>query len=263
MKYETSVKQVVDGFPHAFGPADFDRLERFLADRLVVPLRELELYPFRPDLDVIGMRHDVDHNLDHAIKFAQWEHDRGIRSSYYVLHSAWYYKPNRYSIFSLPDGCAKLVELGHEVGLHSNVVVEARALGRDPAEDGVANPAGQCAGAAKLLREELDYLRGELGLDVVGTASHGDARCKEWGINNGDLWASGFTPADFDLTYEAYHLNRGRTYLSESAGRWHRAGVRLDDPFDEPLEKPAIVLIHPCHWDVDATRRDELVEPAG
>ena len=42
--------------------------------------------------DVIGLRHDVDNEIDSSVAFAQWEADRGYRSTYYILHSAPYWQ---------------------------------------------------------------------------------------------------------------------------------------------------------------------------
>src|SRR5690348_1449894 len=73
----------------------YDRYSAFL-DRLdaerfhIVPLRELASTEDASRV-VLALRHDVDVRLDAALTFALLEHERGIRSTYFVLHTAGYY----------------------------------------------------------------------------------------------------------------------------------------------------------------------------
>jgi hypothetical protein len=229
--YESSNGRLINGFRHRFTAKDLAEIQAFLetGDR-VVPLREVA----RGDTDerAIAMRHDVDHNLDHAIKMAEWEHTHGFRSTYFVLHTAWYYrdKPKLYG------GLQRLVNLGHEVGLHTNVMVEAKARGSEGNNLWLH--------AADLLFDELTELR-RVGFEIVGTASHGDPRCKQLGVLNMDIW-NAYKPTDFGLEYEAYLLHRkpGAYYVSESHGKWH--GERELKP-----GKQTQMLVHPCHWNLE------------
>src|SRR4051794_23504742 len=81
-----------------------------------VPLAEL-IGSSSPDL--VGLRHDVDHDLDLALEMAFWEAEAGCRSSYFVLHTAPYWQDPR-----LLEKCLQIQDFGHEVGLHLNLLSE-------------------------------------------------------------------------------------------------------------------------------------------
>src|SRR4051812_48944821 len=44
---------------------------------------------------LVALRHDVDHDLENAVRFAALERQHGLRSSYYVLHTDWYYRASK------------------------------------------------------------------------------------------------------------------------------------------------------------------------
>jgi hypothetical protein len=221
----------VRNYPPSFTYSDLENLAALLLSaKGVVPLRDVA----GKGAGVVGMRHDVDHDLEHALKFARWEAEHGFRSSYFVLPDAWYARKPEYQ-----DLLHELKEMGHEVGLHSNVIGMAYAEGALTPVDGSAMPAGFCTRAAQIMRDQLAGLRA-LGLQVVGTAAHGSGVA---GLDNLALWAAGYDPADFGLEYEAYHLHREAFYLSDNRGRW-------TDPPMIASDRPTHVLIHPCHWDL-------------
>jgi hypothetical protein len=209
-----------------------------LASREVVPLREFA----RGDGD-LALRHDVDSRLDSALRLARLEHDRGLRATYFVLHTAPYWDDG-----DLVPRVRRLQELGHEVGFHNDLVTVERVHGGD---------------ARAALEEALAQLR-EAGIDVVGTAAHGSPWCHRLGYHNNYVFAGwdepqpGFPsrdvaekldPAEFGLEYEAYHVPHD-AYFSDSSfvhgRRAHPAELDL-----EPGHR-AIVLVHPCHWDASA-----------
>ncbi len=232
-------------FVYARYAAFLDRL----ADRTryhVVPLREFAGASAR-ELPVIGLRHDVDERLESALRLAELEHDRGLRATYFVLHTASYYGRD-----DLIANLRRLQELGHEVGWHNDLVTLQRVERVD---------------ARRYLASELTRLRAAR-IEVTGTAAHGSEWCHRLGFHNNYVFEGwdepvpGFpaidvpdklNPADFGLEYEAYHLDNG-LYFSDSsfdatASRWH------PDLFDSEAVvagDKAIVLIHPCHWDASA-----------
>jgi hypothetical protein len=227
-------------------------LDRLVADERVraVPLREFRAAP--RDHVVVGLRHDVDLRLDSALNLARLEHERGLRATYFVLHSAEYWRR--------PDLLERLrdfQDLGHEVGWHNDLVTLEVVHGGD---------------ARGFLRGELDRLRAA-GIDVRGTSAHGSYWGHAFGFSNlyffSDFRAplGGFpnvdevlvdgdarpvpkgTLAEFGFEYEAYHLGED-VYASDSrfndrGRRWH------PDLFDVDALVPgqtAIVLVHPCQW---------------
>ena len=69
--------------------------------------------------DVIALRHDIDHDLDLALEMAHHEHERGIRATYFLLHTCDYWNDPRFT-----QKCAQLQDYGHEIGLHLNLLTE-------------------------------------------------------------------------------------------------------------------------------------------
>ena len=217
-----------------FTYAEYERFLDRVSGRDVVPLRD-----FARGLGDLALRHDVDDRLDSALALARLEHERGLRTTYFVLHSAPYYsRPN------LLDSLRELESLGHEVGWHNDLVTLALVHGVDP---------------GPYLRGELERLRGG-EIDVVGVAAHGSPWCHRLGFHNDYAFADlpqprpGFptrfepigTLADFGFAYDAYSLGED-AYFSDS--RFERG--RRAHPADFQLEpgKRTIVLTHPCHWD--------------
>src|SRR5437870_3990018 len=74
-------------FPVTEGAFTYRRYDDWLArlaGRNVVPLRELTAAP----TPALGLRHDVDSRLESALELGRLEHARGIRATYFVLHTA-------------------------------------------------------------------------------------------------------------------------------------------------------------------------------
>lgn len=225
-----------------FLPDDLDHFDQLLAkaDR-VVPMVDV-FHGDRHD-HTIGLRHDVDDNhgsLDTALKLGEWEHARGYRATFYLLHDSHYW-PN------VHDAARELFELGHEVGIHVNAIGEAIRQNRDP---------------KTILSEALHHLR--CAVPVVGMVAHGDPLCHQHRFVNDELFMECRRPTygpasrtagtvlidpvsmwEFGIKYDANWIGRG-DYLSDSGGRWSQ-------PFDEVLEQwPATgqlhILQHPDWW---------------
>jgi hypothetical protein len=225
--------------------ADF--LDR-LAPLAVVPLREFGRAR-AADRAVFALRHDVDDRLESALEFARLEHERGLRATYFVLHSAPYYGTD-----ALLPALRRLQDLGHEVGFHYDLVTSQVVRGVDPRAE---------------LQAELGRLRAA-GLDVVGVAAHGsywghrlgykntyffaDLQGPEPGFPNfervGDVELAKATLAEFGLDYDASALGE-TSYWTDSrvdrrGRRWH---PRLADVESLAPGEAAIALVHSCHWD--------------
>ena len=248
---------------------EYEAFLRRLADPrfLVVPLRELA--STEPgDRIVIGLRHDVDERLDNAVRLARLEQRHGVRSSWFVLHTAGYYGVTRRGEArhdpAILASLAELQRLGHEVGFHHDLVTLQCVYGVPPVD---------------YLAGELAWLR-ENGIDVVGCAAHGSYWCHALGFNNNYAFAGldepipGFpnvevvdgplgscriektTLGEHGLRYEANHLPldayNSDSYHDAAGNRWHPSDLDLDAL--APGER-AVVLLHPCHWDPGAAAK--------
>jgi hypothetical protein len=233
----------------------------------VVPLRELSSAP--RDRVTVSLRHDVEERFRSALQMAELEARHGLRSTYFVLHTAPYYArmgtnpPARRE--ALVPGLQRLQELGHEVGLHNDLVTLQCVHRVEPRE---------------YLARELDWLRGH-GIDVRGTSSHGSYWTHRLRYHNNYFWTdfedevhenfenneviqagghrcvlSKGSLAEFGLEYEAYHLGEDRYFsdarFDERGRRFHTDSIDLGElrPGDR-----AIVLTHPDYWDPSVPRK--------
>jgi hypothetical protein len=203
---------------------------------------------------LLALRHDIDDRLDSALEIGRLEYEQGIRTTFFVLHTAAYYHDRRRVI----EGLKRLQnDWGHEIGFHNDLVTL------------------QCVDrvdAVAYLREQLAWLRGE-GLRIVGVAAHGSPHCHRLGYHNSYLFEHappiGEFPhrdvvpmrdgpcsipkiqlGDVGFQYDAYALSYDR-YFSDSSfddrgRRWHPAS--LDLAHLEQGER-VVALLHPCHWD--------------
>lgn len=259
-----------------FHRLDYQRLvEPWVEDRAVMTLAEAMGRDVEPTEKVTYIRHDIDHDVEAAVEIGRWEAEHGIRSTFCVLHSAWYYGPfedggYRHSA-EMIEAMQELQALGHEINFHNNTVTEGLLSDVDP---------------DALLHTELGYLRSR-GLTIRGTAGHGHALCREvgylnleqfrettWHSNGGRRWVShagrsvevGRTPmAAFGLEYESYDLPRD-LYITDSGGRPRivrntrgRNGLRRrENPDWVPHGHIVGILTHPEYWSM---RTDDVEEP--
>jgi hypothetical protein len=203
---------------------------------------------------VIGLRHDVDDNagsFDTALRMAEWEFEHGYSSTYYLLHTAYYWER---ALIEAP----RFEELGHEVGIHVNALAESFRVRREP---------------HLILARALSDLR-STGVRVVGCVAHGDPLCREGArvvFCNDEMFAESPRPAlgprtrmierggvvhplspmprsVFGLEYDANWLSRG-DYISDSGGQWNPRPDSFELAVSHWAEAGQLhVLIHPDWW---------------
>src|SRR5262245_21296163 len=123
-----------------------------------VTVRELAC---QEHLNAVALRHDVDHDIDLALEMAWLEADFGIRSSYFILHTAPYFTDPM-----LGEKCRQIAVLGHEVAFHNNLLADFLKTGRPPDQT---------------CRDVLAQMR-SWGVRVDGVSGHGDPLCYEHGF---------------------------------------------------------------------------------
>lgn len=109
--------------------------------------------------NLIALRHDVDHDLDLALELSYWEKEYGIRSTYFLLHSAGYWNDSGFM-----EKCLQIQDFGHEIGLHLNVISEWMK--------------GRLNDVFPYLEELVNQFR-EAGIRLSGVSTHGDKLCYE------------------------------------------------------------------------------------
>ena len=249
----------------ALSTAYFDYLDHFEATVSVSQLFE------RPHAtDMIALRHDVDYDLDLALEMSFWEKERGVQSTYYLLHTAPYWNAPQFI-----DKCLQIQDFGHEIGLHLNLLSEWVQ--------------GKINDIASTLDHILTPLR-QAGVRLTGVAAHGDKLCYQhqfinyWcftelkpqnpEISEDGLSAEGIpvlepkfrisypdshqlarddgcqlplwsvSMQEFGLVYDAAHVGYDG-YFTDSGGKW----TRSPDPLQQSLKTGRYqILMHPIYW---------------
>lgn len=240
----------------------------------------------------VALRHDVDWSIENALAMATLEAQLGVRSTYFLLHPDGQYSPANYfghvsdgqlhidpKVFSYAN---ELLDLGHEVALHNDLITLSLNTSRQPGE---------------FLEQILESFR-KNGIVIRGTVAHGSRRCRIDGYLNYQIFgalrgklfeeylnspdherffaaelASGahtvekFTldMADYGLAYEANFSPHG-LYVADSSARWfflQDDRTRYLDRFAESAEMLVVLrehlltrdvasniqcLVHACHW---------------
>jgi hypothetical protein len=228
---------------------------------VVLPLNEFR-QTLSPNKIVIGLRHDVDLDLNVAYQFSQIEYNLGFRSTYFILHTAPYYLENSNNMAVHTENIIPILkkmqnEKHFEIGWHNDLVTLQVVYGLDP---------------VLFLHNELRWLRTN-GLKIYGTASHGSNYCKSLHYINYYFFEECSYPvvpnfesnvtvtkdgkantlikgklADFDLKYEAYFMNNNKAFsdaLITNGIRWNIGKLDLDQL---KTGDRIIILLHPIHW---------------
>jgi hypothetical protein len=149
---------------------------------------------------LVILRHDVDRMPNTAFAIAQIENSLGMRATYYFR------VPNTFE----PRIISEICDLGHEIGLHYEVLDKAR---------------GDIIQARKFLLEDLKRLREIAPVETV--AMHGNPLTP---FDNRDIWKY-LGLSEFGLIGEAYlsvdfnHI----TYYSDTGRTWKKNRFNIYD----------------------------------
>ena len=197
----------------------------------VYPVREYA----RDDDKKILLRLDVDHLFDKAVEMAQIIHDAGVSASFYMLHTEVYY--HRIDFFGR---CRLIQRMGHEIGLHNNIVDVCEISGENP---------------ETMLIRELKYLR-DAGLKVSSVAAHGTKLTREVDHRNYEIFEGCIPPyetkpmkirtplheirlEDHDLVDTAFLPIPPDFLLEDSHGDWHIIPKSIHDLWNPVFPKLA------------------------
>src|SRR5215831_14013205 len=115
----------------------------------------LDYWRQQPEWPSILLRHDIDNFVKRSVEFARIEASLGIPATYFVrIHGD-------YNLFYVTEYLRfkTIAGMGHELGLHSDVVEFAELTGQsDRLED--------------LFRREILFLETALGVKSYGVATH-------------------------------------------------------------------------------------------
>jgi hypothetical protein len=195
--------------------------------RTHVPWRFAECRESLPSPPFFVLRHDVDYSPAAALRLARLEAEAGWRATYFLLPNGPYYNLLDPAHASL---ARRLVDLGHEVGLHYDV----RLFHAAPR-----------AAWADLLDAQARVLALLSGEPVVSIAMHQPALNGEDPFAGGRKYVNAYAPR---FTAET-------TYISDSCRAWRdrewallSAGV---------LPERLQMSLHPINWTHDERTRAE------
>jgi hypothetical protein len=228
---------------------------------VVLPLNEFRR-TFNSKKIVIGLRHDIDVDLNVAYQFSEIESNLGFRSTYFILHTAPYYLafPNNMAVHTekIIPILKTMQNVRHfEIGWHNDLVTLQVVYNINP---------------VTFLHDELNWLRSN-GINIVGTASHGSNYCKVYHYlnyyffeectlpivpnfnNNITVPVAGKNVAmikgklsDFGLQYEAYFLNNNKYFSDALITNGIRWNIGMLDLNQLQAGDRVIILLHPIHW---------------
>jgi len=157
---------------------------------------------------VVILRHDVDKKPGNSLRFAEIEHDRGLKSSYYF----------RVVTESLQvDKLLAIARLGHEIGYHYEDM--------DPAK-------GDPGKAIKSFEDNLQKLRKLAPIDTI--CMHGSPLSK---YDNKDLWQH-YDYHEYGIIGEPYFdLDYGKIfYITDTGRKWNNRDASIRDKVESQFE---------------------------
>lgn len=186
---------------------------------------------------VVVNRIDIDFSVKKVIYLLDIFDELNIKGTFFIRLHAPEYNPFSFENYRV---IKRLIESGHELGYHSEIIDQSIIWGEDP---------GEC------LVKDLKVLGAMFNYTVKSVASHGGST----GFNNLDFWKSK-KPKDYGLLYEGYdkepeyNLFQEAFYISDSEWtQWkcYNKGVLVEGDKRSPKEhigdnhKLIHLLIHP------------------
>lgn len=161
-----------------------------------------------PSDRVVILRHDVDKKPGNSLRFAEIEHEMGLKASYFFrvvpesLHE---------------DKLLAIRKLGHEIGYHYEDM--------DPAK-------GDPGKAIKSFEDNLQKLRKLAPIDTI--CMHGSPLSK---YDNKDLWQH-YDYHEYGIIGEPYFdLDYGKIfYITDTGRKWNNRDASIRDKVNSPFE---------------------------
>lgn len=163
------------------------------------------------------LRHDVDFSPDAAFKMAQIEREMGIKATYFLLFNSDFYNLLSHEFCHLPR---KIVELGHEVGLHYDFS-KYEEIGCN-------------------IHDILNF-QARLLSAMAGTAIHSISMHNP-SINGLDPFLKN---REYINVYDS-KFTKEIGYFSDSGGAWRK--TTIESFKNNNIPKKMQLLIHPIYW---------------
>ena len=148
---------------------------------------------------IIVNRVDIDYSLKKADILREIFDRNEIKASFFIRLHANEYNPFSFENYNI---LKRLVNSGHEIGYHSEIIDQSKIWNESPEE---------------CLKKDINILNEMLNIKIKGIASHGGFT----GFNNLSFWENN-SPSEYGLFYEAYeetnsfNLFNNSFYISDS-----------------------------------------------
>ncbi|MCB1562206.1 MAG: hypothetical protein R3D66_01225 [Alphaproteobacteria bacterium] len=163
------------------------------------------------------LRHDIDVDMEAALRMAKLEHARGVRATYFfMLRSPVYNLTARAN----NDFARQITALGHDVGLHY---------------DQAYHPGDQRS-EAEWMAFEAAFLEGLLDVEISTISFHQPSPA----VLEGRIETGRFLNTYTDPASKGFH------YISDSNRQWAKESA--EDAFAAKRYKRLQLLIHPLWW---------------
>jgi len=167
-------------------------------------------------------RHDIDHSIHRAYKLAQIEAKKNIKSTYFFHFHNFFYNLLEEEIVILSK---KILELGHELGLHFDPYFYQKTFGVNCDLD-------------KYLKIEKKLLEEVFENKVVAISLHNPDTFKNFNLTKEKIRGM--------INVNSYYIKKHYDYCSDSNGYWRFN--RLEDIIINSGTKNLHVLTHPGWW---------------
>jgi hypothetical protein len=175
---------------------------------------------------LVLLRHDLDNPQVHkALDFARIESKLGIKATYFVRVHSDGYNPFGFKTYSV---LKKILELGHEIGLHYEHL-DFCAINNETPDS--------------IIVKEKKLLELIFDIRIKGIAGHRSFS----GIQNWDFWKDK-DYKNFGFDYDAYEdkFMEDTLYIDDSLGKWKDGKCICQYIRTEHLR--LYVLTHPFYW---------------
>lgn len=187
------------------------------------------------------LRHDIDYTLNGVLEMAQIEKALDCTATYlFRVHA------DEYNLFSCTALALvqRLLDMGHEIGLHYEAMNVGRALGLEPQQ---------------LLKREKSVLESILGIEVRTCSEHREISSV---IHKTPLFRDLYNPYAAGFSHYAMDPKycKDMKYLSDSNANWREGDPSMHYGKHEKMQ----VLVHPDWWfKTDLLLKGPYVHPFG
>ena len=169
------------------------RVVKDLGYRFITCLEYLDWKKGNFQEKIVVNRVDIDFSVKKAKILVDIFNRLDIKATFFLRLHAPEYNPFSFENYKI---IRYLIDSGHELGYHSEVIDQSAIWNEDP---------------TKCLKRDIDLINTMFNIDIKGIASHGGMT----GLNNLDFWKDK-NAAQFGLAYEAYDKEQSFNLFQES-----------------------------------------------